>query len=128
MGYLRETDMPTLKLTKATVARLRAPDPSGKPTLHFDTELVGFAILCSGRSSTRSYVVQRKLADRRTRRVTVAPVGVFDPTDPGEDLRLARVEAAKLLAQFHLGLDPKAERRKTARRELTLAEALEEYL
>src|SRR5437868_13966855 len=121
--------MPTLKLTKSALARLPAPDPSGKPALHFDSELVGFGVLCSGRTSTRAYVVQRKLAgSRETRRVTLAHVGVYAPADLGEDLKLARIEAAKVLLQFHEGKDPKVERRRATRRSLTLDEALTEYV
>ena len=40
--------MPNLKLTKTAITRLKAPDPSGKQTLHWDTELKGFGVLCSG--------------------------------------------------------------------------------
>lgn len=40
--------MPRVKLTEKTIAKMKAPDPSGRQVLHWDTELRGFAVLCSG--------------------------------------------------------------------------------
>jgi cellulase/cellobiase CelA1 len=51
--------MAKIKLTKRAVERLPAPDPSGKQTLHWDTELRGFGVLVSGTTNGKSYVVQR---------------------------------------------------------------------
>jgi hypothetical protein len=50
--------MPSTKLTEASVARLPAPDPSGRQMLHWDTALTGFGVLCSGVSGSRTYVVR----------------------------------------------------------------------
>ncbi len=47
--------MPKLKLTKTAVERLQAPDPSGKQVLHWDTELRGFGVLCSGVTNSKTY-------------------------------------------------------------------------
>jgi integrase len=93
--------MPTVKLTEKSVARLKAPDPSGRQVLHWDAELKGFGVLCSGVTSTRSYVVQRALPGGRTRRVTVASVAELP-------LRDARDRAAKILVDMRTGIDPKA--------------------
>ncbi len=44
-----------MKLTKATIAKLPAPDPSGKQQLHWDDELRGFGVICSGVTTTKSF-------------------------------------------------------------------------
>jgi integrase len=109
--------MARMKLTARAIAKLPAPDPSGKQRLHWDTELKGFGVLCSGTTDNKTYVVQRDLAGGNTRRVTVAPVGVID-------LDAARERAKGVLADFYRGIDPKAGRRGEA----TLRSALEDYL
>jgi integrase len=106
-----------LKLTARAIDRLSAPDPSGRQKLHWDSELRGFGVLCSGTTATKSFVVQRDLPGGRTRRVTIAPVNVLD-------LDKAREAARGVLADFYKGIDPKAGRRGEA----TLRTALEGYL
>lgn len=113
--------MPSVKLSKRAIERLDAPDPSGKQTLYFDTELKGFAVLVSGKTAAKSYVVQRKLENGNTRRMTVGAANVLD-------LDEARQQAKKLLAEFYAGKDPKAKRRAETKRGKTLEQALEEYL
>ena len=68
--------MPKLKLTETAVRKIRAPDPSGRQRLHWDTELTGFGVLVSGKTAAKTYVVQREV-DGRSRRVTVAPANVL---------------------------------------------------
>jgi integrase len=109
--------MPRLKLTARAIGRLPAPDPSGRQKLHWDTELKGFGVLCSGTTDNKTFVVQRDLAGGRTRRVTIAPVNVLD-------LDKAREAAQVVLADFYKGVDPKAGRGGEA----TLRSALEDYL
>ena len=109
--------MPKLKLTMKAIERLPAPDPSGKQSLHWDTELRGFGVLCSGKTDAKTYIVQRDLPGGRTRRVTIAPTNVID-------LEEARERAQVVIGDFYRGLDPKAGRRADA----TLRTALEEYL
>jgi len=92
--------MPRLRLTQRAVDRRPAPDPSGRQVLHWDTELRGFAVLCSGVSSAKSYVVQRDLPDGRSRRVTIGPCNVLT-------LDAARRQAEGILAEFFAGRDPK---------------------
>ncbi|WP_156918222.1 hypothetical protein [Bradyrhizobium sp. Cp5.3] len=48
--------MSLLKLIEKTITKRRAPDPSGKQVLHWESELEGFAVLCSGVSYARTYV------------------------------------------------------------------------
>ena len=85
--------MPTLKLTAKAIAALPAPDPSGKPKLYFDIELRGFGCLISGKTASKSYVVQRDLKGGKTRRVTIGAVNVLS-------LDAARAAAREVLSQI----------------------------
>jgi integrase len=106
------------KLTDAKIEALR-PDPSGKQLLIWDSETRGLGVLVS--RVTKSFVVQHKLNDGRTRRVTIGPVAL--------GVRAARVEAAQLIAGMRQGVDPTAERRRAAAKvELTLRDALNAYV
>lgn len=91
--------MPTVKLTEKSIARLRR-DPSGKQALYWDSELKGFGVLVSGSTDTKSYIVQRALADGRRRRVTIAQCNVIT-------LAEAVTQAKRTLALFYSGRDPK---------------------
>jgi integrase len=108
--------MPKLKLTATTVKKLRAPDPGGKQTIHWDTELRGFAVLCSGVTNAKTYIAQRDLPDGKTRRVTVGSVSEIA-------LDVARKRAADILDNLRRGNDPK---RKTPIG--TLRQTLDQYL
>src|SRR4051812_10320868 len=109
------------KLTNSRVARIKAPDPSGKQSLHWDADLKGFGVLASGKSSTKTYVYQNRLKDGKTRRISIGPVPAFSVEE-------ARDRAAKLAAEFADGLDPKAERQKERVQGKTLNDWLEDYL
>jgi len=112
--------MPTLKLTKNAVEKIKAPDPSGKQVIHWDAELRGFGVLASGSTTTKSYIAQRRLPDGRTRRVTVGAVGEFGKVED------ARRKAGGMLLGLRDGIDPKAERRRA--QISTLRGTLEAYL
>jgi integrase len=92
--------MPRVKLTEKTIAKMKAPDPSGRQVLHWDTELRGFAVLCSGVSNARTYIAQRDLPNGRARRVTVGAVNELA-------LDKARHRAADMLDDLRRGIDPK---------------------
>ena len=92
--------MPRTKLTTRAVDQLSAPDPSGKQQLFWDTELRGFGVLVSGKTNAKTFVVQRDIAGK-TRRVTIGPTNVLS-------LDEARRRAEGVLANFFLGIDPKA--------------------
>jgi integrase len=109
--------MPRIKLTERAVARLEAPAPSGRQIIHWDSELKGFGVLCSGVTNAKSYIVQRELPGGKSRRVTVAAVAEMQ-------LREARTAAAELLVAMRRGEDPKT--RKPAG--LTLRGAFDSYL
>ena len=89
--------MPTVKLTKGAVEKIPAPDPSGKQVICWDAELRGFGVLASGTTTAKSYIVQRRLPDGRTRRLTVGAVGEFQKV---EDAR--RILDTLPLSQEHL--------------------------
>jgi integrase len=109
--------MPRTKLTEKTVARLRAPDPSGKQRVFWDADLRGFGVLCSGVSTAKTYVAQKDLPNGKTRRVTVASVAELALAD-------ARARAAELLVDMRRGVDPKTARKASP----TLRAALDAYL
>lgn len=109
--------MPTIRLTEKSIARLPAPDPSGRQALHWSDELKGFGVLCSGTTGAKSYIVQHALADGTRRRVTIARTNVIT-------LDAAVVEAKKVLATFYSGRDPKS----LGRENPTLRSALADML
>jgi integrase len=115
------------KLTKAAIERIKA-HPSGRQTITWDAELKGFGVLVSGKSTesgnptAKSYIVQRRLPDGKTRRLTVGGLGEFERVED------ARRKAGQLLAGLREGRDPKAERRKAAARDRTLRQWLDVYL
>jgi integrase len=108
-----------IKFTKRKVAGLRAPDPTGHQVLHWDEETKGFGVLVSGRTNVKSYVVQHRLSDGRSRRVTIGPCNVLD-------LEEARERAKAVIAEIYGGGDPKRARRATPAG--TLRKTLEDYL
>jgi integrase len=112
------------KLTKREIERLPAPHPSGKQVLIWDTELKGFGLLLSGKTASKTFVVQRKLPGGLTRRVTIGACNALDLDGPDG----ARARAKKVLGQFYADIDPKAERREAARRTATLRATLDAYL
>jgi hypothetical protein len=129
MGYsarrptsaLRVKHMAKMRLTQRAVDRLPAPDPSGKQVLLWDTATPGFGLLVSGKTPTKTFIVQRKIRGTRD-----APRITIDRTDV-LTVEQARERAAALLLQIGAGIDPKAERRKTAARNKTLRQAVEDY-
>jgi integrase len=107
--------MARINLTQRAVEALRAPDPSGRQRLHWDSKLTGFGLLVSGKTNAKTFVVQRDVGGK-TRRVTIGPTNVFG-------VEAARRKAEGILADLYSGVDPKAKRGST-----TLAEALAAYL
>jgi integrase len=119
LPYL-EIDMPKTKLTEREINKLPAPHPTGKQTLYWDhghkDALAGFAVLCSGITHARTYIVQRTLPDGRHRRLTVGAVNELS-------LEKARDKAADMLHELRHGVD-----RKKKIENPTLRETLETYL
>ncbi len=112
--------MPKVKLTETAIRKIKAPDPSGRQRLRWDTELTGFGVLVSGKTNAKTYVVQREV-NGRSRRVTVAPVNVLS-------LEEARQRARGVLAGMYEGVDPRAKRQADRANATTLRQALATYL
>jgi integrase len=114
--------MPSIDFNKRVIDRLPAPDPSGKQVLYFDKGQRGFGVLVSGTTATKTFIVQRKIkGSQNARRISIDRTDVIT-------LDVARERAIKLLAELGAGIDPREERRVTARRALTLGNALDGYL
>jgi integrase len=115
--------VPSIKLTATSAKALKAPDPSGKPTFYWDTTIKGFGVLVSGKTASRSFIVQRDLGHGKSRRVTLGPVGLISFED-------ARKQATEQLLKMRSGVDPVAEdkaleaaRKVDAKRAITLHQA-----
>jgi hypothetical protein len=74
--------MPKLKLTAKSIAGLKAPDPSGKQVLYFDSELKGFGVLVSGKTNAKTFVAQRDLPGGKTRRISLGPSNILSAGSP----------------------------------------------
>jgi integrase len=108
--------MPTIKLTEKSVAKLKAPDPSGNQVIYLDSHLRGFGVRVSGKSNDKSYIVQG-VVDDKSRRVTIGPCNVLTLVE-------ARARAQGYLGDFARGVDPKAKKAAGS----TLRQALDAYL
>ena len=112
----RTTFLPQVKLTERTVARLPAPDPSGKQRLYWDAELKGPACSFLASRPPRHSSSSESLAAGPAN-ATIGPANVLA-------LGEARQQAELILADFYRGLDPKVGRRGC----FTLHGILEAYL
>src|SRR5262249_40064567 len=130
-----------IKLTAKTVAKLKAPDPSGKQVIHWDDTLRGFGILCSGVTNSRSYIAQRD-TNGKTRRVTLGSCAEIsleegrrraaetaDGRGGGDDRRARRKAPATLRTALTAFLSHKKNLRPNSIRAYgTLAKYLPEWL
>ncbi|HET7085936.1 MAG TPA: integrase arm-type DNA-binding domain-containing protein [Rhizomicrobium sp.] len=105
------------KLTKRTVDDLEAA--GGKDLVAFDDDVPGFGIRVKP-SGAKSWLIQYRNREGRSRRLTIGKVGRLTPDE-------ARREAKQRLAGVDRGEDP-AETRAAARNAQTVAEACDEYL
>ena len=109
------------KITKRVVDLLRA-DPTGRDVFQWDAgdgALKGFGVRVK-RSGAKSYFVQYRNSEGRTRRLVLGRVGELTPDQ-------ARELASDRLKQVRLGGDPSAERH-AARAGITVAELSDMYL
>jgi integrase len=119
--------MPNVKLTKNRVEALRAPTESGKQELHWDAghnRERGFGVLCSGTTTTKTYVIQTTLKGKGRVRRTIGRTDAIE-------FDVARRTAADWRQRMANGddPDPPAEvRREREAADWTLETALKEYL
>ena len=105
------------KLTKTAVDALQAK--AGSDAFLWDSELRGFGVRLKP-SGTKTFVIQYRNAERRTRRFVIGQYGVLS-------VEVARNLAKKKLASVIDGGDPSQERR-AAREGMTVAEVCDWYL
>jgi integrase len=110
--------MPQVKFTQKVIDKLPAPDPSGSQQLHWDTDMEGFGVLCSGKTNIKSYVVRGTINGRDIRKA-------FERVDR-LSLAEARIKAKAMMVSFAGGNDPRAIKRNNS--DVTLRQALESYL
>ena len=105
------------RLTKRVVDALKGK--AGGDAFLWDTELRGFGVRMKP-SGTKTFVIQYRNAERRTRRFVIGQYGVLS-------VEVARDLAKKKLASVVDGGDPSQERR-AAREGMTVAEVCDWYL
>lgn len=105
------------KLTKKIVDALQ--HEPGRDVFAWDAEVRGFGVRLKP-SGTRTFLIQDRNAERRTRRFVIGQYGILT-------VELARDLARKKLASVIDGGDPAAERR-AAREGMTVAEVCDWYL
>ncbi len=110
------TQPQSVRLTKSHVDKL-VPPKTGQTFIR-DAELKGFAVRITA-SGARSFIIEKRI-NGRVRRFTIARY-------PELTVEQARKEAQRLLGQIATGNDPIAEKEGTRRRNITLAEAFEDF-
>ena len=108
--------MPVLKLNDKSIAKLKAPDPSGQQQFYWDSVQTGFGILVSGKTNVKSYVAKGQLNGRGVLK-TLGRVGTITQAE-------ARQAARELSRDLGAGVHPTRQKPSS----LTLGEWLTAYL
>ena len=113
----------TLKLTQKSIDDLPAPHPSGKQVLYWHPGLPGFGVLTSGKTSTKSYIVQKRLPNGKSPRITLGSTSVLSVDEALEKGRRHLVQMSGPEA-----INPKAEKKRAKERDKTLEIWFDTYL
>lgn len=105
-----------MKITKATIDRLGS---SGRDAIHWDSEVRRFGLRMKP-SGVKSYLVQYRNAQGRSRKLTFGQHGTWTPEQ-------ARQEAKRLLRLVDQGHDP-AEQRAVEREAITVSQFCDDYM
>jgi len=106
-------------MTKITKKAVDAAHPTEKETLLWDDEIRGFGLRVKP-NGTKSFLIQYRNKNGRSRRLTIGRYGVITPEE-------ARNQARIKLAEVSKGFDP-AEIRANDRNALTVKDLCREYL
>ena len=100
--------MATFKLTEATLATRCTPPGDAAQAYYWDTEQRGFGVIV-GRTGRKTFVVRGR-ANGRLVKATIGAAGTPRDSDGHTwTVRLARIEAMKLLGAIASGLTAEAE-------------------
>src|SRR6185437_4382513 len=105
-----------MKLTKRSIDAIKRDEADA---VYWDAELRGFGLRVKP-SGSKSFLIQYRNRQGRSRRLTVGQYGRVTPDE-------ARREARRLLSDVERGLDP-AEQRLLERNAITVGDLCQEYL
>jgi integrase len=119
--------MARLRFTSDALERIKR-DPKGKQRFYWDITQAGLGLVVSGKTESRTFVVQFDVDGKTIRRKLC-------PYAKGCDIDAVRREAKDALGDLYKGVDPKQKRAEALAKEaadrvaaVTLGEALEDYI